>query len=226
MNNNLALFDLDHTLIPLDSDYEWGQFLVRTGAVDPVEYEMRNAEFYEQYKEGSLDPVEYLEFALGALAPFSRDQLDRWHEQFMEEVITPVILPPARQLLEKHLNQGDLVVIATATNRFVTQPIARAFGIENLVAAVPEENADGSLTGRLTGTPTSGEGKVINTEIWLSSIGKSLDSFEKSYFYSDSHNDLPLLRRVTHPVATNPDSILEMHAMDNNWEILRLFDTA
>ena len=224
MTQHLALFDLDHTLLPLDSDYEWGQFLVRTGAVDPVEYERRNTGFYEQYKAGVLDPVEYLEFALGAIANIPREQLDSWHEKFMEEVITPAILPAARQLLEKHSSQGDLVVIATATNRFVTQPIAQAFGIENLIAATPEENADGSLTGRLIGIPTSGEGKVISTENWLASIGKSIDSFEKSYFYSDSHNDLPLLKRVTHPVATNPDSILEEHARSSNWKILRLFD--
>ena len=224
MNQHLALFDLDHTLLPLDSDYEWGRFLVRTGAVDPVEYERRNTGFYEQYKAGTLDPVEYLEFALGAISRFSRNQLDSWHERFMEEVISPAILPAARELLEKHVSQGDLVAIATATNRFVTAPIARAFGIENLIAAVPEENADGSLTGRLAGIPTSGKGKVTSTENWLSSMGKSLDSFEKSYFYSDSHNDLPLLMRVTHPVATNPDSILEEHAKSSNWKILRLFD--
>jgi len=224
MRNHLALFDLDHTLLPLDSDHEWGRFLTRIGAVDPVEYEKRNTAFYEQYKAGTLDPREYLEFVLGTLARFPRRQLDDWHDQFMAEVIRPVMLPPARRLLEKHLDQGDLVAIVTATNRFVTEPIARAFGIQNLIAALPEETADGAFTGKLVGTPTLGKGKIIHTENWLASLGKSLDSFEKSHFYSDSHNDLPLLERVTHPVATNPDPRLESHALTHNWTLLRLFN--
>jgi len=224
MNKNLALFDLDHTLLPLDSDYEWGSFLTRIGAVDPVEYERRNAEFYEQYKVGTLDPRDFLAFALGTLSVFSRKQLDEWHNQFMEEVIRPAMLPPAYKLLEKHQVQGDLVAIVTATNRFVTEPIARAFGVENLIAALPEENADGSFTGKLVGIPTSGKGKITHTQNWLASFGKNLDNYEKSYFYSDSYNDLPLLSRVTHPVATNPDTRLESHATANNWTLLRLFD--
>ncbi|MCL1886491.1 MAG: HAD-IB family hydrolase [Betaproteobacteria bacterium] len=224
MSSNLALFDLDHTLLPLDSDYEWGRFLTRIGAVDAIEYEKRNTAFYEQYKTGTLDPQEYLEFVLGTLAAFSREQLNNWHSQFMEEVIRPVMLPQAHQLLEKHLDQGDLVAIVTATNRFVTEPIARAFGIQNLIAALPEETEKGTFTGRLIGIPTSGKGKITHTENWLALHGKKLDSFEKSYFYSDSHNDLPLLSRVTHPVATNPDARLKSHAIANNWTLLRLFD--
>ncbi|WAW10974.1 HAD-IB family hydrolase [Oxalobacter vibrioformis] len=224
MRNHLALFDLDHTLLPIDSDYEWGSFLTRIGAVDPVEYEKRNAEFYEQYKAGTLDPKDFLEFVLGTLSGFSRQQLDGWHEQFMAEVIRPVMLPPAFQLLEKHREQGDLIVIVTATNRFITEPIARAFGVKNLIAALPEEKPDGSFTGKLVGIPTSGKGKITHTENWLALQGKSLGSYEKSYFYSDSYNDLPLLLKVTHPVATNPDTRLESHAKANNWTLLRLFD--
>ncbi len=224
MSNHLALFDLDHTLLPLDSDYEWGSFLTRIGAVDPVEYQRRNAEFYEQYKAGTLDPKDFLEFVLGTLSGFSRQQLNNWHAQFMKEVIQPAMLPQAYRLIDRHRNQGDLIAIVTATNRFVTEPIARAFGVENLIAALPEEDASGGFTGRLIGIPTSGKGKITHTENWLASLGKSLDNYEKSYFYSDSYNDLPLLSRVTHPIATNPDTRLESHAIDNNWTLLRLFN--
>lgn len=224
MSNNLALFDLDYTLIPVDSDYEWGRFLSRIGAVDPVEYEKQNAAFFEQYKAGTLDPYEYLEFVLNTLSRFPREQLNNWHEQFMAEVIEPVIYPSARQLLEKHLDQGDLVAIVTATNRFVTEPIAKALGVQNLIAAQPEETTDGAFTGKLIGIPTSGPGKITHTEKWLASLGKKLDQFEKSHFYSDSHNDLPLLVRVTHPVATNPDTRLESYAIAHDWPLLRLFD--
>src|SRR5213595_2195385 len=168
---NLALFDLDHTLLPLDSDYEWGQFLVRTGAVDPLAFKRANDAFFAQYQAGTLDPVEYLEFALGTLARFPRRQLDAMHQQFMHEVITPAILPPARALLQRHHDAGDLVAIITATNRFVTAPIAKALGVRHLIAAEPEEDAHGNLTGKLLGIPTSGPGKVTHTHAWLEKIG-------------------------------------------------------
>jgi HAD superfamily hydrolase (TIGR01490 family) len=222
--NNLALFDLDHTLLPIDSDYEWGQFLVRTGAVDPVEFKRRNDAFFEQYKAGTLDPVEYLEFALGTLARFPRPRLDAMHAQFMHEVVSPVILPQARALLQKHHDAGDLVAIITATNRFVTAPIAKALGVEHLIAAVPEEDAHGNLTGKLLGLPTSGPGKVTHTHAWLEQIGKPLSAFERSHFYSDSHNDIPLLSVVTHPVATNPNAALATHAANLGWPLLHLFN--
>ncbi|MCM1128750.1 MAG: HAD-IB family hydrolase [Alistipes senegalensis] len=221
--SNLALFDLDNTLLPLDSDYEWGCFIARTGAIDTVEYERKNAVFFEQYKAGTLNPKDFLEFVLGTIAGFSRRQLDEWHNRFMEEIIRPAILPPARQLLKKHQDNGDLVAIVTATNRFITEPIARAFGVQHLIAAIPEERADGTLTGRLVGIPTSGEGKITHTENWLASMGKKLESYEKSYFYSDSYNDLPLLQKVTHPVATNPDARLKAYADAHNWTVLHLF---
>ncbi|HEU4775686.1 MAG TPA: HAD family hydrolase [Telluria sp.] len=221
---NLALFDLDHTLLPIDSDYEWGQFLVRTGAVDPVAFKNANDAFFEQYKAGTLDPVEYLEFALGTLARFPRAQLDAMHAQFMREVIEPAILPQARKLLQAHMDAGDLVAIITATNRFVTAPIAKALGVEHLIAAVPEEDENGNLTGKLLGSPTSGPGKVTHTHAWLEKIGTPLDGFGRSHFYSDSHNDIPLLSVVTHPVATNPNAALSAHATSLGWPLLQLFN--
>jgi HAD superfamily hydrolase (TIGR01490 family) len=221
---HLALFDLDHTLLPIDSDYEWGQFLVRTGAVDAREYQRRNDEFFAQYQAGTLDPVEYLEFALGTLARFPRRELDAMHEQYMREVITPNIRPQARALVQRHADEGDLVAIITATNRFVTAPIARAFGVEHLIAAVPQEDAHGNLTGKLAGTPTSGAGKVEHMHAWLGKLGRPFDSFTRSHFYSDSHNDIPLLSVVTHPVATNPSTRLATHASEQGWPLLHLFN--
>lgn len=221
---NLALFDLDHTILPLDSDYEWGQFLVRIGAVDADAFAKRNADFYAQYEAGTLDPVEYLEFALGTLAQFPRKQLDQWHAQFMDEVIRPSILPVARDLVKRHQDAGDLVAIITATNKFVTAPIAEAFGVHNLIAAEPDVTPEGEITGKLRGIPTSGPGKVVHTKEWLGAQGKSLDGFPRSYFYSDSQNDIPLLSAVTHPVATNPNALLKAHAEARGWPILTLFD--
>jgi len=221
---NIALFDLDHTLLPLDSDYEWGQFLVRIGAFYAEAFAKRNAAFFSQYQAGTLDPVEYLEFALSTLAQFPRKQLDAWHGQFMEEVITPAIRPAALDLVKRHQDADDLVVIITATNQFVTAPIAQAFGVANLIAAEPDETETGEITGRLRGIPTSGPGKVTHTQQWLANRGKTLASFVRSYFYSDSQNDIPLLSAVTHPVATNPNALLKAHADAQGWPILTLFD--
>jgi HAD superfamily hydrolase (TIGR01490 family) len=221
---NLALFDLDHTLLPIDSDYEWGQFLVRTGAVDAVEHKRRNDAFFAQYQAGTLDPVEYLEFALGTLARFPRRELAAMHEQFMHEVIAPALRPKARDLVRRHLDDGDLVAIITATNRFVTEPIARAFEVEHLIAAQPEQDQHGNLTGKLLGTPTSGPGKVTHMHAWLDQLGRPFDGFERSHFYSDSHNDIPLLSVVSHPVATNPNAALTEHASSLGWPLLHLFN--
>jgi HAD superfamily hydrolase (TIGR01490 family) len=220
----LALFDLDHTLLPLDSDYEWGRYLVRRGVVDTASFEARNAIFFRQYKDGTLDPVEYLEFALGTLARFSREQRDELHRDFMRDVITPAVLPQARALVRRHQEAGDLTVIVTATNRFVTAPIAKALGIDHLLAAEPELTVAGEMTGRLLGVPTSGHGKVVHTRDWLAGMNKTLDGFTRSYFYSDSHNDLPLMSIVTHPVATNPNTPLTAHATAHGWPILKLFN--
>jgi len=221
---NLALFDLDHTLLPLDSDYEWGQFLSRTGAVEPLAFAEKNAAFYAQYEAGTLDPVEYLEFALMTLSQFSRQQLDDWHLAYMREVIEPVILPAARELVKKHQDAGDLVAIITATNRFVTAPIAHALGVENLIAAEPELSHDGSLTGKLIGVPTSGAGKITHAKAWLAARGLTLADFERSFFYSDSQNDIPLLSIVTDPIATNPNALLTAHALAHGWPIINLFN--
>jgi HAD superfamily hydrolase (TIGR01490 family) len=223
---NLALFDLDHTLLPLDSDYEWGQFLVRIGAVDAAEFQDRNADFYRQYEAGTLNPVQYLEFVFGTLARFPRRQLDEWHRQFMQQVITPAILPAARALVRRHQDAGDLVAIVTATNRFITAPIAAAFGVPHLIAAEAELDAQGEFTGGMRGIAPYGAGKIANTSAWLDTLGKSLDSFPRSHFYSDSQNDIPLLSLVTHPVATNPNALLRAHADAHQWPVLHLFDTS
>ncbi len=221
---NIALFDLDHTLIPIDSDYEWGQFLCRVGAVDAVAFGKRNTEFYAQYQAGTMNPVEYLEFALGTLAQFSAEDLNAWHRQFMDEIIAPALLPEAHQLLEQHRAQGDLIAIITATNRFVTAPIAKALGVEHLLAAEPELDDTGRITGKLHGTPSSGAGKITHLQHWLEQNGQSLNDFGKSYFYSDSQNDIPLLSLVSHPVATNPNALLLAHAQTQGWPTLHLFN--
>jgi HAD superfamily hydrolase (TIGR01490 family) len=222
--SNLALFDLDHTLLPIDSDYEWGQFLVRIGAVDPIAFKQANDAFFAQYQAGTLDPDEYLAFALANLARFPRAELDAMHARFMAEVINPALLPAARALLARHQDAGDVVAIITATNRYVTAPIASALGVANLIAALPEEDADGRLTGVLLNGNTSGAGKVTHTYAWLAARGTPLDSFARSYFYSDSHNDIPLLSVVSHPVATNPSTKLREHALGRGWPLLHLFD--
>ncbi len=224
MTKTLALFDLDHTLLPIDSDYEWGQFLVRIGAVNKEQFEKRNADFFAQYQAGTLDAAEYLAFALGTLAQFPRTRLDRWRQQYMDEVISPAIQASACKLVENHLKNNDLVAIVTATNKFVTEPIARAFGVEHLIAALPEETDNGEFTGRLIGVPTSGEGKIGHTENWLRQMNLSFDSFDKSYFYSDSDRDLPLLSKVTHPVAVNPNSRLKEYASTKGWPLMHLFN--
>lgn len=221
---NIALFDLDHTLLPIDSDYEWGQFLCRIGAVNAEEFGRRNADFFAQYQAGTLDPVEYLEFALGTLAQFPRQQLDDYHAQFMLEVINPALLPAAHDLLKQHQDQNDLIAIITATNRFVTQPIAQALGVEHLLAAEPHVDDQGNLTGKLHGVPTSGSGKVTHLHAWLTQQGKQLSDFDKSYFYSDSQNDIPLLSIVTNPIATNPNKLLQAHAQAHGWPTLQLFE--
>ena len=221
---NIALFDLDHTILPLDSDHEWGEFLARTGAIDADAFRKANNEWYAHYQAGTLDPVAYLKFAFGTLSQFSAQQLNTWHAQFMEEVVKPAMVPAAIDLVNQHLDKGDLVAIITATNSFVTTPIAKLFNVEHLIAALPEVDSEGRMTGALLSTPTFGPGKVTHTEAWLKGMGKTLQDFEKSYFYSDSQNDIPLLSCVTHPVATNPNEKLKAHAIAKGWPILNVFD--
>ena len=219
----LALFDLDNTLLPLDSDYEWGRFLGRVGAVDAEAYQARNDRFYREYVAGTMDIAEFLGFCLAPLAAHPADRLDAWHRQFMNEVIRPAIRPKAAALVAAHVERGDLCAIVTATNEFVTGPIAQAFGVEHLIAT-EIERVDGRITGRPRGTPTFREGKVQRTEQWLQDMGHRLDDFERSWFYSDSANDLPLLSRVTDPVPTNPDARLAASASARGWPVLRLFE--
>jgi HAD superfamily hydrolase (TIGR01490 family) len=219
----LALFDLDHTLLPLDSDYEWARFLARLGVVDETEQQQRNQYFMDQYRAGLLDMTEFLQFQLAPLAAHPRETLDAWHQRYMQEVIRPAMRPAAIELVRKHQQAGDLCAIITATNEFVTAPIAQAFGIAHLVAT-GIESINGRFTGRPRGTPSFREGKLTRTDEWLATLGLRFEMFSQTYFYSDSANDIPLLSRVSHPVATNPDVRLEALARERGWTVLRLFD--
>ena len=218
---NLALFDLDNTLLACDSDYEWGQFLVDRGVLDREAYEAQNAGFYEQYKAGTLDIHEFLGFALRPLAEHTPEDLDRWHADFMATRIRPAIGAAARELVRRHQDAGDLCAVVTATNSFVTGPIARAFGVPHLVATEPEQRA-GRFTGRVAGIPCFREGKIARVEAWLAAQGFRLQDFAQSAFYSDSHNDLPLLERVTHPVVVDPDPKLAAVARARGWPAVSL----
>lgn len=217
----LALFDLDNTLLAGDSDFEWAQFLIEQRVLDREVYEARNVEFYEQYKAGTLDIHEFLDFQLKPLSRHPRSQLDAWHREFMEKRILPLIAPGARALINRHMLGGDLCVIITATNRFVTTPIARALGISHLIATDPEQK-DGEFTGQVSGLPCFREGKIARLESWLDDHNLTWLSFLESWFYSDSLNDLPLLNKVTHPVAVDPDATLKSHAEKNAWPIISL----
>ncbi|HEX4928543.1 MAG TPA: HAD family hydrolase [Burkholderiales bacterium] len=217
----LALFDLDNTLLAGDSDYEWGQFLVDRGVLDRAAYEAQNRAYYEQYVQGRLDIHEYLGFALRPLAEHAPEQLARWHAEFMRDRILPMITPAARALVREHADAGDLCAIITATNRFVTAPIAREFGLANLIATEPEAR-DGRFTGRVAGTPCFREGKLQRLYEWLGTRGRRLEDFAESFFYSDSHNDLPLLARVTRPVAVDPDEPLAEQAAQRGWAVISL----
>lgn len=218
---NLALFDLDNTLLNGDSDFEWSQFLIRIGVLDRELFEVKNLAFYEQYKAGTLDIHEFLDFQLKPLSRHSRQVLDTWHRQFMRESILPMITTAARELVQKHREAGDLCVIITATNSFVTGPIAREFGIQHLIATEPEE-VGGEFTGRVADVPCFREGKIVRLTDWLGERLWTLEGFDDSVFYSDSHNDLPLLQRVRHPVAANPDDALRAHAEANGWPVISL----
>jgi HAD superfamily hydrolase (TIGR01490 family) len=222
----LALFDLDHTLIPFDSDYEWGQFLVKLGVVDGDQYAQANQQFYEDYQHGKLDIDRFLRFALKPLSQHSRAQLKEWHDQFMTEVIDKKLNSVAINLVLRHLKAGDVCCVVTATNSFVTRPIVARFGITHLVATEPATEGnqdDGRYTGEVNGIPSFREGKVKRVEKWLQNLDLSWDTLEKSYFYSDSMNDIALLEQVSNPVATNPDSKLRAEAQKRNWPILELF---
>jgi len=214
----LALFDLDNTLLDGDSDYLWGEFLVETGAVDGDWYQRENDRFYEAYKKGTLDISEFLAFALQPLAEHPRSLLEEWRQRFLEEKIMPRIGSDALKLVDQHRQAGDLPLIITATNRFVTEPIAQLFGIDHLLATEPEIQA-GEYTGRAAGTPCFRDGKLIRLKQWLND---DIDSLASASFYSDSRNDLPLLEAVGRPVAVNPDAELEAVAKARGWPIMTL----
>lgn len=215
----LVLFDLDNTLLSGDSDFEWAQFLISKDVLDREVYEARNLEFLEAYKAGTLDIHEFLDFQLKPLSRHPRVQLDEWHEQFMQEHILPIVSQKARDLVDSHGDEARAIV--TATNSFVTWPIAREFGIEHLIATEPEE-VDGEFTGRVKGAPAFREGKVQRLNEWLTEHGLEWNRFEETWFYSDSLNDLPLLSIVSHPVAVDPDETLKEHAMKLGWQVISL----
>ena len=215
---SLAIFDLDNTLLRGDSDHAWGRFLIENHVVDGAEYERENERYYAQYQAGTLDIMEFLAFALHPLAQHDRATLDRWHRQYMQSKILPMITPAAQALVDKHRRRGDTLLIITATNRFITAPIAAEFGVPNLLATEPEE-INGRFTGKVSGTPCYREGKVTRLKSWMDEQGQNLQG---SWFYSDSHNDLPLLSLVDHAVAVNPDNILQREAKKRGWQILAL----
>jgi HAD superfamily hydrolase (TIGR01490 family) len=217
----LALFDLDNTLLAGDSDYEWGQFLIDRGVLDRESYEAQNRAYYDQYLAGTLDIHEFLGFALRPLAAHQPAELERWHAEFMAARIRPMIGAPARELVRKHRDAGDLCAIITATNSFVTRPIAHEFGVEHPIATEPEKR-NGRFTGKVAGIPCFREGKVKRLDEWLSGRGKRLAEFSESTLYSDSHNDLALLERMTRPVAVDPDEKLSGEARRRGWSVISL----
>ncbi|RRJ83087.1 HAD family hydrolase [Aestuariirhabdus litorea] len=214
----LAIFDLDNTLLGGDSDHSWGEFLVNKGVVDATEYKQANDRFYQHYLNGTLDIHEFLSFALRPLTQHSLEELAALHQEFMQRCIEPMMLPKAQALLQQHREAGDFLLIITATNRFVTEPIARRLGVDDLLATDPEL-LDGRYTGDISGTPCFQEGKVERLEQWLADKAYSL---EGSYFYSDSCNDLPLLERVDNPVAVDADARLSAIAIERGWPLISL----
>lgn len=214
----LSIFDLDNTLLGGDSDYLWGAFLVNEGLVDGTYYRRENQRYYDDYRRGTLDIHEFLEFSLRPLSEHPMETLLALRERFMMEEIDPIILPAARALIDHHRRLGHKLLIITATNRFITEPIATALGVEDLLATDPEI-VNGRYTGRVAGTPTFREGKVIRLREWLVKNGANLAN---SWFYSDSHNDLPLLELVSHPVAVDPDDTLRQHAEMKRWPVISL----
>lgn len=217
-NKALAIFDLDNTLLAGDSDALWGEFIAQHGHVDKEEYQQENQRFYEQYKAGTLDINEFLRFSLKPLSQLSMAELAQLHQTFMHECIIPIISKQARELVEQHRNSGNILLIITATNDFITAPIAKELGIENLLAT-NAEIVNNQYTGQVAGTPCFQEGKVTRLNSWLEETGYRL---ENSYFYSDSHNDIPLLKEVSYPIAVDPDEKLKEYATNQGWKVLQL----
>ena len=219
---NLTLFDLDHTLLPIDSDYSWGEFSLKMGWVDPESFKAKNDQFFADYQAGVLDIHDYVKFATEAVRLKGPELAAKAHQQFMQEVVLPVIKPRALSLIKQHQDAGDHVMVVTATNEFVTRPIAKALGIQELIAVELAKDSTGWITGEILGTPSFKAGKVARVEAWLSAHQKSWQDVHIT-FYSDSLNDLPLLEKAQTPVATNPDARLRQLATDRGWRILELF---
>ena len=217
----LALFDLDHTLLPHDSDEQWVEFLIEEGVLDRAMFEAGNRVIVDRYRRGEVGLLEFTEFYLSTLEPHPVSRLEAWRQQYLQKRIFPMILPSARELVERHRAAGDLVVLTTATSSFLTTPIAREFGVEHLIATEPELR-DGRYTGKVAGTPNMREAKVIRLEAWLAQRGQRLAEFRESWFYSESRNDIPLLSVVTHPVAVNPDPTLAALAAEKRWTVLQI----
>jgi HAD superfamily hydrolase (TIGR01490 family) len=221
----LALFDLDGTLLPTDSDHSFGEFMVTIGWADGERWRARNQHFFEQYQAGTLVLAEYVDFATSVWRSRPQAEAEAARERFMREVIQPQIRPAALALVQTHLDAGDLVAVVTATNEFVTRPIATAFGVETLLAVELARDGAGQVTGQIHGVPTFREGKVTRVDAWLAALGRAFDDFDDVLFYSDSTNDLPLLEKVPTPVATNPTPALAAIAAERGWRTLNLFDT-
>lgn len=220
---NLCLFDLDHTLLPLDSDHEFGEFLIRQGLADGEAYRQANDGFYAQYLAGTLVLSDYIRFTTSVWRQMDEPAQQALQQAFMDEVIYPAMKPQALELVEQHRSQGDLLAIVTATNEFVTRPIADAFNVSDLIAVRLVRDSGGRATGEIDGVPSFREGKIARVEQWLAGLGRQLSDFDRVSFYSDSPNDLPLLERANDPVATNPSPSLEEVARERGWRILRLF---
>ena len=217
----LVLFDLDNTLLAGDSDFEWAQFLIEQGILDREVYEARNLVFYEQYKAGTLDIHAFLDFQLKPLSRHPRSQLNAWHAEFMRTKIRPIITEKARSLVADALQDADIVAIITATNSFVTLPIAHELGVSHLIATDPEQ-VDGEFTGRVLGVPCFREGKIVRLDGFLKTLGVRWNDVSASRFYSDSLNDLPLLQRVGTPIAVDPDPTLKAYAEKHGWPVISL----
>ncbi|QMT40872.1 HAD family hydrolase [Neisseria shayeganii] len=217
---NLAIFDLDHTLINCDSDNEWPRYLMKKGLVDQAFVDMKNEKFYQDYLQGRLDIDEFLAFQLEPLSRFSRSELDAMHREFMAEFILPNISPLARMLVKSHQDAGDVLLMISATNEFIITPIAREFGITEVIGVSLATDEQGNYTGGYVGTPSFKEGKITRLHEWLAARGETLADYGKSYFYSDSRNDLPLLELVSDPVAVNPDAVIAETAAKRGWPVL------
>ena len=214
----LAIFDLDNTLIAGDSDHAWGEFLIEKGVVDKAEFKATNDQFYADYLEGKLDIIEYIRFALAPLKAHSLTQLHEWRKEFIKTIVEPMVLPKGLALIEEHKQKGDYCLIITATNQFVTEPIADMLGVDDLIATVPEFK-EGYYTGEIVGTPSYQEGKVVRLNEWLEDHSYTIS---ESFFYSDSHNDIPLLEEVGYPIVVDGDDSLLAYAKEKSWQTISL----